>query len=378
MGHRSAEDRDMAAASCSVIDAWSEQNIWILSGALIIPIDRLGALWWTIRVNKETFLTSASDLTREGIDAYANGSASVAIANLATALEHLAKAFLVSYNPAYIAANNDFRSMLTLAGHPGGRPEADVRTISCDVACERIQLILPAFPHRSLRSLIGARNGFIHGAQQNDVSLDQVLGTFLEGADYVLQEMDEDRAEFYSTRRMELVTSLRLSATDEVSRSVQKRILQARNHLSERVRGLDPAAQQQVARALISPLMSIFPTATRCPACSNSTMYGGFGLAESDAVTIVAEHIPEAEQTFTVYPHRLKCDVCKLILNGELELRAAGVPTSWQATWNTAEWFEKLMGLLVDRKITINGKSADEWLGQGDIADNTPVAEEPQ
>lgn len=117
-------------------------------------------------VDRDQLLDSAKDFANHALKAYTEDDIKTVLFNAAISLEHLAKAYLCTMNPALLVElrNGSFDSLLHLTGHGAKAKKPSPRTINGREAVERIKKVLPSLslPKDRLDQLIDVRDGVVH------------------------------------------------------------------------------------------------------------------------------------------------------------------------------------------------------------------------
>jgi hypothetical protein len=278
---------------------------------------------------------SACDFAQSALQAHLADQQAVFLLHAATSLEHLAKAHLASVHPSLIAAN-DFNSLLQLCDHPAHSrtPRTLLRTIGAQDALTRVGQLVPPIENlkSSLQLLISVRNGVVHAGQRAPQV--DVLIPFLRACDHLLAETSSARHEFWG-ESLEIVDARLSDSADAATVSAADAIASAKRRFADRYSELDSGLQT----AMIATVEDTYApekyeqTLWTCPACEHRALvYGSFDVSwepdwdYSDGEAWVAGVYPVVRFA----PGTLDCRVCGLELDGEAELRAAGVPAEWQ------------------------------------------------
>ncbi len=280
---------------------------------------------------------SAKTFSRSSLQAAVAKDAAIFFLHAGTALEHLLKALLASLHGGLIAKSDDFNSLLHLSGlskHASTKP-SQMRTITLQEALKRAAQIVPELANLNtgLGPLVAARNGVTHAALVQPEAVEVMIVPFLRVCDLLLDAMQIDRREFWGDL-IDLVDA-RVAESAELARiSVLEKIAVARIEFKARV---DSLADQR--EAFLQALVAGYApkryeqTLVACPACSTPALVEGtIDVDWTPDWTFVGGEVYEVELylVVTIFPQRLECRACKLGLQGEPELAAAGVPHSWK------------------------------------------------
>jgi hypothetical protein len=274
---------------------------------------------------------SARRWAHAGLDAFVRQEPDYdfAVHHVAVSLEHLAKSYLCSVNPALIST--DFDSLLHLVGHGAhaSRPAHRVRTISLADANKRVRQLLktayPYDPNPSSDPVLAARNGIARAGLWPADEARRVLVLAVRRIDAILFALALERRQFWG-RSADITTSLVNDAIADITLRVNARINAARNSFAGRY-GL---LSERERRAVIPVVAEIVPFPAdhgarhRCPACDNQAWLDGDIETRWD---LAFEYTLDSEERIPVvvlYPDRFRCTVCDLSLDGD-ELEHAGI-----------------------------------------------------
>jgi hypothetical protein len=279
---------------------------------------------------------SAAEFPQSALRAYLNQDHAVFLLHAATALEHTSKAFLASIHGSLIAAS-DFDSLLHLCGRSSHTrtPRTRMKTITVQESLTRAGQLVPALENlkKSLQLLVWVRNGVVHAGQvERDVD---ILIPFLRACDYLLAELpDSDRSAFWGAS-LEIVDARLSESTDAAKVRAVDPLAAARRRFAERYAGMEDTVREAVIASIEESYVpeKYQQTLLTCPACKNLALAHGSYDVEwepdwdySDGQVWMAG----AVATVRFAPGTVECRVCDLVLDGEAELQAAGVPGSWE------------------------------------------------
>lgn len=275
----------------------------------------------------EQFITSAQEHAQDAFGAKARGRGSAAALHLGVMLEHLAKAYLVGLNPAYIVDGKaPFDSLLVATGHAKyAKADTKIRTIGAKDALKRFAQLNPPFQVTPrLDQVIDARDGAAHAGDRAE-DLDQLLHTALQAAQTILSALKHDTAAFWADYTS-TVTTILTEHTNRVRATVQLRIDQASRDYNERFGQLDDQATAMLTAALESAFAAANEdsTAEHCPACRHTGLLTGRVDHRWEADfdfdhdgSFVSGHYAQ----LVLYPTKFQCPGCRLRLDGdELEM----------------------------------------------------------
>lgn len=269
---------------------------------------------------------------------YLDGEMGSFFVHAGTALEQLSKAYLASIDPTLVADGRSFDSILHASGK--GRhariPANRMKTITIGEALDRCGQIVPAVKNlrEDLRPLIDARNGAIHVGDVDDTEKVRMLVPYLRASRQLLGEggYDEDQywGEFKKVvdLRVAKQTEAAIARAQEAMTAALLRFQQKYGHLGEDVQ---PAVLRAIEESY-SPA-KYDEQLVGCPVCPTVGLAWGSTEVEwqadwdyADGESYIAGGYPEV----TFFPGGFVCRACELELDGEEELAAAGIETSWE------------------------------------------------
>lgn len=299
----------------------------------------------------EQLLTGAMAFSQSALRARLEGDSPVYLLHAATSLELLAKAFLASLHGSLIAAR-DFDSLLHGAGQSrhARTPPSRMRTITMTEALGRVGQILPTIENMkpSLLLLAEVRNGVVHAGRLDPGADDAALVPFIKACDHLLANVpggDRERmwGEFIST------VDARLSDSAKAAELlVADALASARLAYEARFASLEHAVRDGVLSGIENSyeVIKYEQTTVECPACTRTALTHGsyevewepdWDVEGSKGEAYVAGVYP----VVTYSPGYLVCRVCGLELDGEEQLRAAGIAASWTVDdADTADFYE--------------------------------------
>ncbi|QFQ95558.1 hypothetical protein F9278_04435 [Streptomyces phaeolivaceus] len=236
------------------------------------------------------------------------------------AVEKLAKAVLVSKNPAYIAEPRNEDMLLHFGGHLSV-DEDKVRTVGAKDAIARLRRIGVLRADSQLDLLIALRNGAAHAAP-NSTLVKGMISPLARTIEALLNDLGKALDEFWG-RWTKAVRDAVNEQEDQVFRDVQLRITQARHAFEDRFKYLPPGSKELVLteqQLLSYPWMSFVEndadgipfystSGDDCPSC------GGPGTLTFAPTEVTA--------TDTHYrAHCFACSLCSFEVVGPDEMAA--------------------------------------------------------
>ncbi len=285
----------------------------------------------------EQLLSGAAAFAQSGLRARLEGDSMVYLLHASTALELLAKAFLASLHGSLIAAP-DFDSLLHGCGQSrhARTPPSRMRTITMADALKRVGQILPAIENLqpSLKLLADVRNGVVHAGRLEPGAEDAALVPFIKACDHLLLSVPGgDRARIWG----ELVSIVDARLSDSAKAAelvVADALASARLAFDTRYASLDDAVRDGVLSSIENSydVTKYEEDVVDCPACGRRSLTHGSYEVDWEADWDVEGgegYVAGVYPVVTYSPGYLYCRVCGLELDGEEQLSAAGVPTSW-------------------------------------------------
>ena len=286
----------------------------------------------------DRLLASAEKFAQSALRARLDFDSMVYLLHAGTALELLAKAYLASVNGSLIAAN-DVDSLLHCSGHARRAKTSAMKTITATEAMKRAIHLDAEFKNHedSWRLLADIRNGVVHAGSVEKGAEESVFVPFLRVCDLLIERTpgaDRDRmwGDLISTvdaRLSESAKAIELLVADSLDA--------ARLVYEQRYKSMEDDARKGALAAIDGSydVTKYEEALTDCPACGRQAFTaGGYDLdweAEWDVEGSRGEaYIIGGNPIVTYRPGYLRCRVCDLELDGEEELRAAGVPESWE------------------------------------------------
>lgn len=287
---------------------------------------------------------SSSRWLRQALTSWANEDYA-AVAMLAPiALEHLGKAALWKRNPALLVplASNAEESLRILTLQPD-LTNSKLRTVGLALVLQRLSRFIDPYPLTvdSAKLIVDTRNGSVHvGARTQSGPL---LRDVLTACEALIDDLSLSRSVFYGDQAANVRGLLDEKRTD-TENTVAAKMAKARNHItdlqaklgatafSEAVSTLqDEAAEQDHAGRYPGGIA----IDTACPECASTGRLAGW-LDADPQPEWDQEKVGGRYETFllavgwelTLVPNSFVCNVCKLALDGPLELEAAKLPAT--------------------------------------------------
>jgi hypothetical protein len=181
--------------------------------------------------------------------------------------------------------------------------------------------------------LVQSRNGAIHIGEASGRLAERSLVSFLRASRQLLGEGGWEEGPYWGKLRQFVDTRLAESAGDARNR-VATLLATAQVEFDQRYSRLDDETRKAVMSTIVATYVkgSDDDQFVTCPACQTETLASGSLEVEwkpeyeRDELgdPIASDIFPEV----TFFPGHLQCRACGLVLDGEEELVAAGVPES--------------------------------------------------
>ncbi|MGW1002025.1 hypothetical protein [Streptomyces sp. NPDC002520] len=269
----------------------------------------------------EDLASSARRWARTSIEAYLEEppDQDFAVHHMAVAVEHMAKAYLVSVTPGLLTPKNPKVSdLLVLGGHEDktAKGRAALRTVGGEDAVDRAGEVLgdKRLPTADLNALRDARNGITHMGWGRPASeCRKLLASGVTYIDSLLAALSREQERFWG-RLFEPSRHLVTEAMSELKLRYQAKLRQARENFA---RTTDHLSADEKAAVIAS--LSAAPVPSRwllhiphpCPACESPAFVSGRDRSGD-----------YGEVWF--FPRHFGCRVCRLTLI-EQELDLAGI-----------------------------------------------------
>lgn len=289
-----------------------------------------------IPVDSKRLSGSSARFAQSALQGLPSGDTDTFALHAGIALEHLAKALLVTQHPVLVAAD-DFDSLLHASGHSTMAHRATMRTITVTEAVRRAGRFVPQLQNlqNELKVLCDARNGVAHLAHAGQVS--DLLVPFLKGCELLRNVLGLDR-DVYWGEFVSLVDEALQASVDEARLRVANALGSARLEFEKRYTHLDADARDGVIHAIEAGYdpEKYEEQIIECPACKSPALASGavethWEQDDEDSVSFIA----------TFFPGHLRCRVCDLELDGDNELRVAGVENTWDIDVDPADFYEE-------------------------------------
>jgi len=288
-------------------------------------------------VTVSSLLESARRHGTRGLRARSDQEHDYAALHLGIMIEHLAKAYLVSFNPALLAEEKaDFLTMVRLCGH-GARVKVGLppRTVGLEVALARVGQLnenvgdVRGLPEL-LRPVAQARNGVAHvGDPGGDA--DAIAQLAMRGAKVLLSLLQQDMDAFFGDWD-EAAESLLDERASAVHQRVESKKARARERFETRWAAV-PVERRHEQFELILTQEYIDEDDDRqpyrCPACAQTGTLIGQSNFNFD---VDAEFVDGEQQVISevseicLTPETFECPFCGLSLSGREELVDAELP----------------------------------------------------
>lgn len=286
----------------------------------------------------DDLLASATRFARSGLGALLENDLPVFFLHSAIALEHLSKAQLASISLSLISGA-DFNSLLHACGHGKHAGSKRMKTIGLDAALERSGHFVSALGNdekrKPLHVLREVRNGVAHLGQLESDDADEVLAPYLRACDHLFAEIPGAERESFWGEYLEVVDTRLSESAKEAEGRVAAAIAAASLVFKQRYAAIEEAGREAALASIEGTYdpERYYEQLVNCPACERLALVDGSIRVRweadwdySDGESWIAGVYPGV----TFSPARLECRVCGLYLKGEEELRAAGVPESWE------------------------------------------------
>jgi hypothetical protein len=259
------------------------------------------------------------------------------------AVEHLGKALLWRTNPVLVVplTQDAEHSLMSLATKPD-LADPRVRTVSLSVLLRRLEQIMGSLPidRKRCTRMVEIRNGAIHAGSPSS-SL-YVLIDCLVLIKSLLERLAEDQNTFFGEHHLNVKELLEKKRT-EVGHTVAAKRARARLHLAELEERVGETAFREVTdllegqAELIDPDdfgINLYAIKRTCPECGSEGRLLGRLDAEAEPDWDVEPlgggeyqaFLAGFEWTLTLYPQVFTCNVCRLTLADQEELREAHLP----------------------------------------------------
>ncbi|MCM1941762.1 hypothetical protein NC239_26545 [Streptomyces sp. G3] len=272
----------------------------------------------------ESFLTGARTAAQKAMDDHARGEYDEFALHGGVAFERLAKAVLVSKNPAYLVEmrNGNSDMLLYLCGDLKEKPK-NVRTVGAMEAIGRLRSMGVLAKDEQLDTLIALRNGTAHTTVGDEAKT--LLPALAANVEALMTHLNQPPHAIWG-RWTSAIGAAVNKQRNEIQRDVEIRIKQARHLFDDRFKGLPEGTKEKVLKQpRPSEGMTINPIIMKngekflfmikwalCPAC------GGTG-----AMTLTP--VAGAGLDVEMGPDSFECRLCSLKLDSPEEIEASGV-----------------------------------------------------
>lgn len=305
----------------------------------------------THAINDETLRRSGLEWIHKAFREYVDGGQAIVPTFAGIGLEHLAKAYLWTLDPALLVElRGDFDSLLHLVGQGQHASRPYGRTIGAAEAVSRVRKVLAPFralPNDPIDAIIQQRNGTLHAGAPSEEDNATSLGAVIRACNVLLDAMNVDSDGRWGDWT-ELAESLIQKHAHAVEARVASKIAAARARYTSFLAVFpDKAVREMAVKTREHALVFQFGDRQLehpCPACENTAWLGGteeirweteWDVEGSTGPAYVVGEYP----VVTFYPHVLQCGVCQLELEDE-ELQQADVETSWDLEISADEYRE--------------------------------------
>lgn len=212
-----------------------------------------------------------------------------------------------------------------------------MRTINVTESIQRASRFVPRIGNleTQLKRLCEARNGVAHLGHTDQP--EELRLPFLKASEYLRDALGYDRGEYWG-EYIGLVDAALEESVRNAKVRVENAIAAARVEFRNRYGHLDEDARGGVIHAIevgYDP-EKYEEEIVECPACTSPALTSG-----------VCETRWEQDDEFsgsilgTYFPSYLRCRVCNLELDGEDELREAGMESEWGIEVDEADFYER-------------------------------------
>jgi hypothetical protein len=281
----------------------------------------------------DAFYASAREFAHSALEAHHGGNHRCVPVFAGTAVEHLAKACLARRSPALLVemrGNSGFSSLIALLRLEGGGVPARIRIVGLTEALDRVGRFVnsKAIP-ADLRTLVDIRNGVVHAADDTKVE-ESILTAFVQQAEALLADFGREREDFWKGQ-LSVVDALLAGATDKLRLRVEMKFAAAGAMLDRLYETHGEAVLDALQALSKATALQHDQRFLGCPVC------GSDGIATGEHTV---EWVPDEGQKKVGQVHdydrqvwftakAFQCPVCKLRLDSEAEIDAAGMNTAW-------------------------------------------------
>ncbi|MGY5534260.1 hypothetical protein [Streptomyces sp. C-3] len=273
----------------------------------------------------ESFLKGARTAAQKAMEDHARGEYDEFALHGGVAFERLAKAVLVSKNPAYLVEmrNGNSDMLLYVCGDLKEPPKNGVRTVGAMEAIGRLRSLGVLSKDEQLDTLIALRNGTAHTTVGDEAK--SLLPALAENVEALMRHLNQPSHAIWG-RWSSAIGAAVDKQRNELQRDVEIRIKQAKHLFEDRFKGLPEGTMEKVLKQpRPSEGMTINPIIMKngerflfmirwayCPAC------GGTG-------SMTLRPVAGAGLDVEMGPESFECGLCGLRLVNPEEVKASGV-----------------------------------------------------
>ncbi|WP_190010339.1 hypothetical protein [Streptomyces anulatus] len=195
----------------------------------------------------KSFLVGARTAAQKAMDDHGRGEYDEFALHGGVAFERLAKAVLVSKNPAYLAEvrNGNSEMLLYLCGDLKEKPKNGVRTVGAMEAIGRLRSMGVLAKDEQLDTLIALRNGTAHTTVGDEAKT--LLPALAANVEALMSHLHQPPSAIWG-RWTSAIGAAVNKQRNEIQRDVDVRIKQARHLFEDRFKGLPNVAKEQVLK----------------------------------------------------------------------------------------------------------------------------------
>lgn len=259
---------------------------------------------------------SAVDFARAALDAYHSDDPLRLAIDAGTALEHLAKACLVSRSPALLVElrnEGSWYSLLQLLGYPEGNSKR-LRTVGLREVLKRVKTFVRSNASAdALNTLVDLRDGAVHVGAKSAVE-ERLLVAFVQFAQSLLEDLGRDRVAFWGNK-LAVVDALLQEVGDKVDGRVSAKIEAAKERFEHKYGKLPEKLKAEIVFWQEAHWAKVDDEAMRCPACKAVGIATGEHAVEwRDEDYISSDRTSNYDGTVWFTANRFACLVCGLRL----------------------------------------------------------------
>lgn len=328
--------RVMANPAGGELSGSGSLSVGVATGSFSLIGRGVGFASAAVPLTVDALVGSARTQAARGLRAREAGDHDDAALHLGMMLEHLAKAYLVRYNPVLVLDSRyDFGSMLLLAGQ-GQRVKQGhtLRTVAFGEALDRIgQMLTGNAPHgdkswtRRFGPVLAARNSAAH-VGESPADPDTVAQLAITGALELIPHLGLEQDDLFG-QYTRAATSLADDRASALERRVRLAIDTARSEYQRRTRDMLPS-EKDAAFGHINVLATVTGHDDRqdvsCPACSRTAIVSGDVYIDTLKGGFFDPPTTDNPLYIILDTARLNCPYCSLRLRGTEELALAHIP----------------------------------------------------